>query len=82
MWIRTKQVLAVGGALSVLLMPALVLAQTTTTTTTTGTDDQNTYQLAFIEVGFQIFDIFLNFLVYLMQMFMTGFFGLFIPASA
>lgn len=63
---------AVIGAV-VLLACAVAQAQTSSTT-----GDENTYQLAFIDIGFQIFDIVLNFLLLLMQQVLTGFFGIFI----
>jgi hypothetical protein len=49
-------------------------------TDTTGTE-QNTYQLTFIDLAFQIIGIVLNFFVLLMQQTMTVFFGFFIPPS-
>jgi len=71
---RVKPMLILAAALLILLVPVAVHAQTTS-----GTGEENTYQLAFLDLAFQIFDIFVNALVLIFQQFMTGFFGLFIP---
>jgi hypothetical protein len=55
----------------------LLLAQTTTTTT--NGEDANTYQIAFVNLAVQVFDIVLSTLLLMMQAVLTGFFSFILP---
>jgi hypothetical protein len=57
-----------------------LLAQTTTTGTT-GTEgtEANTYQIAFVNLAVQVFDIVLSTLLLIMQSVLTGFFSFLLP---
>ena len=54
----------------------LLLAQTTTTTSGT---DANPYEIAFVNIAIQIFDIIVSSFLVIMQQVLTGFFSFILP---